>query len=198
MECGTMKRKIPTLVIILFFLVSCSVDGPRVIYIFKYGKVCKKMTTFNYPDGVKTKMDQFIYSTDGELLKNTIFTQRWPNGEYHLIDKKGFVLFENGQNVFDTDSIPKPDNLIYEYFDTDFNPVIEVYKNGIREPFIYGYEDGHQTMEYMRNPPGVYNWKDGVQYFERPFTEAEWQSHLRMNEYLNSDEFKKTLPDSLK
>ena len=191
-----MKLNISALFIILFFLGSCSADGPRVVYIFKYGKVCKKITTFNYPDGVKTKMDELIYSKDW-LVKKTIYTQRWPNGEYHLIDKKGFVLFENGQNVFDIDSVPKPDNLIYEYFDKDFNPVIEVYKDGVRVPFLLGYEDGHQTMEYMRDPPGVYNWKDGFQYFERPFTEEEWQSHLRMNEYLNSKEFREHLPDSV-
>lgn len=192
-----MKTKIAVLSLIVSCLVSCSTIGPKKTFTISHGKFCRKVITYNYPDGVKTKMDELIYSK-GWLVKETIFTQRWPNGEYHLISKDGFVLFDDGTSAFNVDSIPKPDNLIYEYFDQNYVPVIEVYKDGVRVPFLLGYEDGHQTMEYMRDPPGVYNWKDGVQYFERPFTEEEWQSHLRLNEYLNSDEYRKTLPDSLR
>lgn len=186
---------------ILFFLtcfsvISCATIGPKITYFKKDGVKYEKRVTYNYPEGVKTKMEELVYRVnDGQLIKETIFTEYWPNGAYHLISEEGFVLFDNGMYAFNVDSIAKPDNLIYEYYSKDFVPVIEVYKNGVREPFLFGYTDGHQTMEYLREPPGVYNWKNGVQYFERPFTEAEWESHRKMNEYLNSKNG--PFPDSL-
>lgn len=62
---------------------------------------------------------------------------------------------------------------------------IEVYKDGIKIPYESGRPDGYQSMQYLREKPGVYNWKDGKEYFEREFTQEEWDSHNKMNEYLN-------------
>lgn len=175
----------------LFITVSCAHIGPKV---FKYhwkGSKYRRVTTYNYTDGKKTVMSKLIYQDDW-LVKETVFTVRWPNGEYHLISEKGFVVFENGGSVFRNDSIRKPDNLIYQHYDTNFVEILEVYKDGKRIPFPYGYEDGYTTMQFLRTPPGVYSWKDGKEYFVRPFTPEEWESHERTNRYLNAQQIRDT------
>lgn len=120
-----------------------------------------------------------------DLVKSIVYYNQWPNGEWKLVSKKGFPVYQNGNYCFYTDSLAIPDNIIYSYYDAHYLEQIEVYKDGKRIPYTAGYADGHQTMQYLREKPGVYNWKDGKEYFEREFTEEEWESYRKANEQLN-------------
>lgn len=191
-----MKFKILySIVIMALMITACSSAGPRVTFGFYKGKWCRKVVTFNYPEGIKTKMDKYIYHK-GALEKEIRYTERWPNGEYHFISKKGFVVFDENGYIFNNQQNTNiPDNIIYNYFDSLHIKQYKVYMNGIAIPYTLGEEDGKQSMQFLRNPPGVYSWKDGKEFFLREFTPEEWESHRRMNEQLNQTIVR---PDSLK
>lgn len=170
---------------LLLILTACREGGSRVYHYVWVGGHYRYVKVFNYPEGEKMLMEKVVYR-NGTLIKQEVYNIRWPNGEYHLVDKNGFDLYQQGEYVMHNDSIRKPDNLIYQYYDSNYVEVLEVYEGGERIPFLYGHEDGYTTSQYLRNPPGIYTWKGGVEIYVRPFTEEEWGSHKRMNEYLNS------------
>ncbi len=169
---------------LLIILSGCH-EGGSTVYRYRWnGSGYRYIKEFNYPNGKKLLMEKSLYK-DGDLVRETIYNIRWPNGEYHPIDEHGFEMYRNGEYVMHNDSIRKPDNLIYQYYDSNYVEVLEVYKDGERIPFPYGHEDGYTTWQYLRNPPGIYTWKDGHEIYVRPFTDEEWGSHKRMNDYLN-------------
>ncbi len=167
--------------------------GPRNFYYFKGGDKYCRSKIYGYPDGKKKLAEVNIYKND-ELLESTIYYELWPNEEgWKLVSKKGFKTVENGRFLLNDTSFKAPDNIIYKYFNNKHKEVIEVYKDGKRIPFVGGHYDGFESMQYLVDTPGVYKWKNGKEYFLRPFTEEEWGSHVRMNAQLN----KNTLNDSV-
>lgn len=167
--------------------------GPKIRYYKKNGELWYTSKIYGYPDGKKKlaqvdkykKQNKSERSRMYELQESVLYYELWPNYEWKFVSKKGFPILKDGVSYWQNDSIKVPDNVIYEYFDKEYVQHIEVYKDGKRIPFEFGRPDGHRTMQYMREKPGVYNWKDGKEYFEREFTQEEWDSHNKMNEYLN-------------
>ena len=185
-----------TLVLFLAILTfGCSPKiGPKIHYFIKDGQIWYTSKIYGYPDGKRKLVQIDTYKKQNksresamyDLQKSVLFYERWPNYEWKFVSKTGFTKYENGTNYFNKDSIVVPDNVIYVYYDKDFIEHIEFYKDGKRIPYTQGYPDGHQTMQFLRDRPGVYNWKDGKEYFEREFTEQEWESHQKLNERLNN------------
>ena len=193
-----------TLILLLTILTfGCSPKiGPRIHYFKKAGQQWYTSKIYGYPDGKRKlaqldtyrKQNNSPESTMYDLQESVLFYELWPNYEWKFVSKKGFTIYQNGAYYFNKDSVTVPDNVIYKYFDKDFVEQIEVYKDGKRIKYTEGHPDGYQTMQFLRDKPGVYNWKDGKEYFEREFTEQEWESHKKMNEMLN----RKTLTDTTK
>jgi len=180
-------------IVLLFILSACHEGGSVVYHYWWMGKSYRYVKAYNYPDGEKLLMEKELYK-DGVLVRETIYNVRWPNGEYRPISEDGFDMFQNGAYVMHNNSIRKPDNLIYQYYDSNYVEVLEVYEGGERVPFLYGHENGYTTWQYLRNPPGIYTWNNGREIYVREFTEEEWGSHKRMNEYLNT----KVLEDTMR
>ncbi|HPH81414.1 MAG TPA: hypothetical protein PL185_02520 [Flavobacteriales bacterium] len=191
-----------------FVLIACLVcgcsysAGPKNHYYKKNGQIWNTSKIYGYPNGKRTlaqidtykKQNNSKESSTYDLQESVLFYELWPNYEWKFVSKKGFTTYKSGKYLLNNDSLVVPDNVIYKYFDKDFIEHIEVYKDRKRIPYTAGYPDGHRSMQYLREQPGVYNWKDGKEYFERPFTEAEWGSHEKMNEYLN----RKSASDTIK
>lgn len=137
-----------------------------------------------YENGKKILMQIDKYR-NSSLAESKIFYQRWPNGELKLISKKGFYLLKDDVYFTSLDPALIPDGIIVHYFDTNYAPHDNVYKNGKQVPYTLGYPDGYSSWQFRKDKPGVYTWKNGVEYFEREFTEKEWGSHRRLEQELN-------------
>ncbi len=191
--------------IIIFFtivlFIGCSRKiGPSIRYYKKDGELWYASKIYGYPNGKRKLAQKDTYrkrnksaeSTLYDLEESILFYELWPNYEWKFVSKIGFTTYKNGVYFFNNDSVKVPDNVIYTYFDKDYVTQIEVYKDGKRIKYTQGHPDGYQTMQFLRDKPGVYNWKDGKEYFEREFTEQEWESHRKMNEMLNHKAFSDT------
>lgn len=190
----TMKHRPTSILIIVILIFGCSPKiGPKIHYFQKDEQQWYTSKIYGYPNGKRTLVQIDTYkkqnnspeSTMYDLQKSILFYELWPNHEWKFVSKTGFTIYKNGTYCLNKDSITVPDNVIYKYYDKDFVEQIEVYKDGKRIKYTQGYPDGHQTMQFSRDKPGIYNWKDGKEYFEREFTEQELQSHKKMNERLN-------------
>jgi hypothetical protein len=139
----------------------------------------------NYEDGKKIlmKIDKYRNSN---LVESRIFYERWPNGELKLISKKGFYVVKDDVSYRQRPDVPVPDGILVHYFDSNYVPFIQVYENGKEVPYTLGYSDGHSSMQFRKVNPGVYTWKDGQEYLEREFTEAEWKNHYGFEKALNA------------
>jgi hypothetical protein len=176
-------------VFILLILVtacsSCHHAGPKTRPWYYDGAWCTKYKIYGYPDKQK-KLAQVDLYRGNTLYKSTVYYVLWPNYQWKFVSKKGYVVVDKGQLLLnDPQVLPVPDNIIYKYFDNKFKEKIDVYQNGIRVPYTLGYPDGYSSFQYLVDTPGVYTWKNGVEYFERPFTDEEWKGHERMNKALN-------------
>lgn len=178
----------------LSILAACGYRaGPKNFHYRKGGDKYCRSKIYGYPDGKKKLAEVNIYKND-ELLESTIYYELWPNDEgWKLVSKKGFKTVENGKFLLNDTSFKAPDNIIYKYFNNKHKEVIEVYKDGKRIPFNGGHYDGFESMQFLVDTPGIYKWKNGKEYFLRPFTEEEWGGHVKMNEQLNQN----TLSDSV-
>ncbi len=184
------------LLVVLFLVGACNKKaGPKIRYYKKDGVWWYTSKIYGYPDGKKklAQVDKYKKQNTSErssmydLQESILYYELWPNYEWKFVSKKGFPVLKDGVSYWQNDSLKVPDNVIYEYFDKEYVQHIDVYKDGKRVPYELGRPDGHRTMQYMREKPGVYNWKDGKEYFEREFTQEEWDSHNKMNEYLNKN-----------
>lgn len=189
-----MNQKLILILLLGILTFACSPKiGPRIHYFKKDGQQWYVSKIYGYPDGKRTLAQIDTYkkrnyseeSTMYDLQESVLFYELWPNYEWKFVSKTGFTKFKDGIYFLNIDSVSVPDNIIYKSYDKYFVEHIEVYKEGKRIPYAAGYPDGHKTMQFLRDKPGVYNWKDGEEYFEREFTEQEWDSHWEMNEMLN-------------
>lgn len=181
-----MKYKL-TIIFLLGILTSgCSPNaGPKIHYFEKDGVQWRTLKIYGYPDG-KRKLAQVCTYRENWLQESIVYYELWPVGGWKFVSKDGFVTVKDGKYLLHNDSIIVPDNIIYTYFDKNFKEVIEVYKDGKRIPFTLGHYDGYESMQFLVDTPGVYKWKDGKEFFLRPFTEQEWESHRKVNEMLNN------------
>jgi hypothetical protein len=139
----------------------------------------------NYENGKKIlmKIDKYRNSS---LVESRIFYERWPNGDLKLISKKGFYLKKDGVHYTKRKEVPVPDGIIVICYDSNYVQQISVYKDGKEVPYTLGYSDGHTSMQFRKINPGVYTWKDGKEYLEREFTEAEWKNHYDFEKAMNA------------
>lgn len=198
-----MNQKPFLLLLLIILQFACSPKiGPKIHYFKKSGQHFYTSKIYGYLNGKRTLVQIDTYkkqnnSSDDdryELYESVLFYELWPNDEWKFVSKTGFAKLKNGVYYLDNDSVKVPDNVVYRYYDKNYVEQIEVYKDGKRIKYTQGYPDGHRTMQFLRDKPGVYNWKDGKEYFERPFTPEEWESHRKINENLN----KKSATDSTK
>lgn len=193
-----------TLVLLLaIFTFGCNPKfGPKIHYYKKDGQLWYTSKIYGYPNGKRklAQIDTYKKQNDSpeskkyELQETVLFYELWPNNEWKFVSETGFTTFKNGNYYLNMDSVKVPDNVIYKYFDKNFEEHIEVYKDGKRVEYTKSYSDEHQTLQFLRDKPGVYNWKNGKEYFEREFTEQEWENYIKMNEMLKS----KSIADSKK
>ncbi len=188
-----LKYKNIFLTITLFItLSSCKHHaGPVNRYYTKNGDKYRLSKIYGYPDG-KRKLAQVDLWKNNWLVESKIYYELWPVGGWKFVSKNGFVTVKNGVHLLNNDSLNVPDNVLYHYYDKNYVEHIDVYKDRKRIEYTLGYPDGHQTMQALREKPGVYNWKDGKEYFEREFTEQEWEKIKQTNEILKQ----KTLIDT--
>lgn len=178
----------------ILFLSACGYKaGPKNFYYRKGGDRYCRSKIYGYPDGKKKLAEVNIYKNNS-LYESTIYYELWPNNEgWKFVSKEGFKTVDKGKFQLNDTSVKAPDNIIYTYFDKNYKEVIEVYKDGKRIPFTGGHYDGYESMQFLVDTPGVYKWKDGKEYFLRPFTEQEWKSHLNVNASLNKQMQKDSL-----
>lgn len=178
----------------ILLLSSCGYKaGPKNFYYRKGGDRYCRSKIYGYPDGKKKLAEVNIYKNNS-LYERTIYYELWPNNDgWKFVSEKGFKTVDKGVFLLNDTSIKAPDNIIYKYFNKDHKEVIEVYKDGKRIPFTGGHYDGYESMQFLIDTPGVYKWKNGKEYFLRPFTEQEWKSHLNVNAALNKQMQKDSL-----
>lgn len=178
---------------LLIFICSCSYKaGPTYIPCIRNGHLCYKAKIYNYPDGKKLHLSTDIYSRKDVLISSKIFYERWPNGKYMLIDKRGFELYPNGEYILTNPTAKIPDNILYPYFDKNLEQQYEVYLNGQRMPYHSGFENETQVNIHTGEKPGVYIWKDNQLIFLREYDSNEKARYENAMSVLHSDEKKGT------
>ncbi|MBL7889617.1 MAG: hypothetical protein JNL24_08695 [Bacteroidia bacterium] len=180
--------------LLVIILSSCSpVAGPKNFSYRKGGNKYCRSKIYGYPDGKKKLAEVNLYRND-TLFESTIYYELWPNNDgWKFVSKKGFKTVDKGKFLLIDTSFKAPDNIIYTYINKQHKEVIEVYKDGKRIPFTGGHYDGYESMQFLVDTPGVYKWKNGKEYFLRPFTEQEWKSTLYTNAALNKQMQKDSL-----
>ncbi len=192
-----LNKTIKSFIIVIFAIIiifGCNRKaGPINRYFKKDGLVWQTSKIYGYPNG-KRKIAQIDTYQNGWLNESKVYYEIWPNLEWKFVSKNGFVTWKNGEYLLVNDSIVAPDNLIYKYFDKNIEEQVEVYKDGKRIKYTLGYHDGYEVKKYVVYKPGIYKWKDGKEYFEREFTEEEWERYRELSKVLN----KKRINDTLK
>lgn len=189
-----MNHRLAIILLLSLLTLGCSPKiGPEIHHFKIKGEQWYTSKIYGYPDGKRTLVQIDTYKKQNQsrnshmynLKESILFYQKWPDNGYRFVSKTGFQTLKNGIYYFTNYSIVVPDNVIHKYYNKDFVEQIEVYKDGKRIKYNQGCPDGYKTMQFLRNKPGIYNWKDGKEYFEREFTEQEWERHKRTNEMLN-------------
>ncbi|MDX1651905.1 MAG: hypothetical protein R3277_05400 [Brumimicrobium sp.] len=170
------RRKYRLILIFLVALcfISCSRKiGPRIKHYKKDGVDWYTSKIYGYPEGKRKLAKVNTYKGDW-LYESVIYYELWPVGGWKLVSEEGFTVVKEGKYLLnDDDTLDVPDNIIYTYYDENHNEVIEVYKGGERIPYTLGKPDGFTTMKFTVDTPGVYKWRDGKEYYDRPFTSEE-------------------------
>jgi hypothetical protein len=180
-----MKNKNFLIFLCLFVLFGCSKKaGPTIHYYKKDGVQWYTSKIYTQING-KKKLAQIDDYKNGHLQERKVYHELWPNGEWKFVSEDGFYVFQKGKNLLLDDSLVVPDNIIYIYIDKSNEEHIEVYKDGKRIPYTFGYPDGHTVHKLTGENPGVYSWKDGKEYFVRAFTDEELENHKKINDALN-------------
>lgn len=177
--------KMNVILLLSFLIFSCSPKaGPRNHYFKKNGVQWYTSKIYGYPND-KRKLAKVNIYRENRLQESKVYYELWPVGGWRFVSKDGFIIVKDGKYLLNNDSINVPDNIIYTYYDKNFKEVIEVYQDGKRIPFTLGHYDGYESMQFLVDGPGVYKWKNGKEFFLRPFTIEEWESHRKTNEILN-------------
>ena len=136
-------------------------------------------------------METLIYRRN-QLVHQKVYYQEWPNGDYKLIDKKGFVAFDNDRYLVNDPSAKIPDDFIVMYFDRNLETQYWVYMNGQKMPYRSGYEEGTQVDIHTGDKPGVYTWKDAQLVFLRDYDSIEKARYENAMKVLHSKDSLKT------
>ncbi len=176
-----MKQQFLLILLIASFALGCSPKiGPSIHYFKQDGEQWYTSKIYGYLDGKRTlvQIDTYKRQTDRsdlyDLKESVLFYEQWPNNDWKFVSAEGFTTFKDGVSYIKGDSVP--DNVIFTMFNKGVEEIY-YYKDGQRVPYTLGRPDGYQVIYYLREKPGIYNWKDGQEYLEREFTPEEIENH---------------------
>lgn len=177
-----MKQNLVLIFFIAVWTIGCiRKAGPTIRYYKKDGIQWHTSKIYGYPDG-KRILAQIDTYKGNKLYESIIYYERWPNNEWKFVSKEGFAILKDGKYQLNNDSVVVPDNIIYTYYDKNYKEQIEVYKDGKRIPYTLGRPDGYESMQFLRDTPGIYRWKDGKEFLYRVFTPEELESRKTIAE----------------